>query len=725
MRGGRRRGPGRDGECGRGRSRRRVQRASPTRCLAIAALAALLMLASAARAEQDPTPPDAVDEITVTGRRGLSATASSQVAIPRQDFELLPLESGGQLLEVVPGLLTAQHTGGGKAEQYFVRGFDADHGTDLRVTFDGVPVNLRSHAHGQGFLDLHFVIPETIREIEVSKGPYLPENGDFDTAAAVHYVPFRRVDESILRVEAGQFDTIRGVAVGSPRTGAFAERLDALVAIETYTTDGPFLSEEDLHRTSLYASLGGDLDGPLGSRWRLEGSLVGYLAEWNASGLIPDSLVDDRVISRWGSLDDSEGGDTARVHALARARGEDLAGFDVLAEVWAAYYQLDLYSNFTYFLNDPVRGDGIVQRDDRTYFGGRAELARDLELLFPLRVTVGTDTRTDLARVELGRQERRAQFATTAEDEIRESSVAGYVRLDAQPLPWVRAVVGLRGEHFRFDVENRLGDGDEGVEDESIVLPKANLVASPFAARGPLASVGERWEALRALDLFANFGVGFHSNDARDVLANPGERTLPKALGWEVGLQTRLFGRLDLAASYWWLELQSEFVFVGDEGVTERRPRSEREGLEVSARLRVFDWLTWTADVAYTQAHFADSGLPVEQAPRFVAKSSLVARHPSGLAGHVRVKALGERYGDPASDFDIRLSDYAIVDVGASYRWGPVSLGVLVENLLDSEWSSSEFFYESRPFPAGPVIADRHFSPGNKRNVRGTLTVAF
>jgi outer membrane cobalamin receptor len=253
---------------------------------------------------------ESVYEFTVTERKPV--TASSTLTVPAEDFELRPLESGGQMLEAVPGGITAQHTGGGKAEQYFFRGFDADHGTDVAVYFDGVPINLRSHAHGQGFLDLHFVTKETIQRLDAHKGPYSARFGDFATAAAIEYVPLDSVPESQLLFQGGEYDTERWVGVVSPRSAVFGgddPRVDALLSFEAYHTDGPYRDDENLWRFSSLARAGVDLTPEL----RLSGHLLGYYGDWNASGLIPERLVDDGSLSRFGSLDPTEGGSSTRV----------------------------------------------------------------------------------------------------------------------------------------------------------------------------------------------------------------------------------------------------------------------------------------------------------------------------------------------------------------------------------------------------------------------------
>ena len=670
-----------------------------------------VMIVSPAAAHEDGGP---VDEIRV--RAGAATTATAALTVEATDFELRPLESTGQLLETVPGVLTAQHTGGGKAEQYFLRGFDADHGTDLAVSFDGVPINLRGHAHGQGYLDLHFIPIDAVERVEVSKGPYSPRAGDFATAGAIDFVTFHELPRSRLRVEAGPWDTWRVGAVGSPGSGigGDASRTRSLAAFEVAHTDGPLRSDEDLWRYS--ALLRGDTE--LGGGWSASGHLVAYLADWNASGLVPDRLVRTGELSRWGSLDASEGGETSRLQAKVQLEWEAAGHARLTLNAYLARYGLDLHSNFTYALGDPAGGDGIVQRDDRLYGGGHLAIEHVLGVGFPATLRGGIDWRVDDARVRLGRQTGGTDTRTDSDDDLRVGSIAPYLEVVATPLPWIRFEGGLRHERVRFDVESRIG-GPGGSGTDALWLPKSNLVLSPFADGGPWPSAHR---ALRELQLFLHAGTGFHSNDPRSGVSD--ERILTLARGAELGVRTRLASRAEVAASVFWLSLDDELLFVGDEGTTESAGASRRLGLELAMRLGLAEWLELRADVAYTSARAASG--PIPQAPRLVAKASLVAEQGPWRA-EIAARMLGERHAVDASP-GIRLSDYAVVDLGLRYRHDPWEIGLRVENLTDREWRSSEFFYAScAPSEVGqsaacPVtgggtgFADFHFTPGNRRH---------
>ena len=701
---------------------------------AVLLLAAALWIADGhlARAH-DPDSPDEptsepVETLTVTGRRTLTAT--STLTIPASNFELRPLESGGQLLEAVPNLVTAQHTGGGKAEQYFIRGFDADHGTDLSVRFDDVPINLRSHAHGQGFLDLHFVTPETIEQLNAYKGPYFARYGDFATAAAVEFVPFDALDQSFVRFEGGSFDTFRAVGAVSTGGGALETSGPAqgFLSFEAYHTDGPFQNQENLWRYSTLAR--GHVD--LASDLTLSGHLLGYYGSWNASGLVPQDLVTDGSLDRFGSLDPTEGGHSARVQGKAQVDWWPTEDGHLVANAYVAWYDLELFSNFTYFLvNNNVFGDGIVQRDEgRLYGGGRVEYEQLFSHPWDPRLIGGVEWRHDHTQVLLGTQTRRQPTGCREDtvvspqpcndDQISETSIEPYAGLQLEPLPWTTIDLGLRFAWFRVDGRNQNTGLDYGANDDSIWLPKANVVLRPFGEQGPLTS---DIRPIRELALFGNFGIGYHSNDARVVFEDPSAEFLIEATGAEAGLRTWLTDWLEVALDYWWLELDQELVFGGDCGCTEISGPSRREGVELVVTSWPREWLYVRGDVAYTSARLLDIDRPVPQSPRFIARAAMGLRFDR-FAAELGVRHLGDRYASE-DFFHPRLSGYTVVDLAGRYTWRFLEIGLAIENLTDTDWASSEFYYESRPIQLGQVDEDFHFSPGNPINVRAWVTASF
>jgi outer membrane receptor protein involved in Fe transport len=690
-----------------------------------------------------------VYDVTVTERRPV--TSGSTYVIEGDDFSLLGLDTMERVIETIPPLMAAQHAGGGKANQYLVRGFDADHGTDFAFFLDMLPVNMRTHAHGQGFTDLNFVIPETIQRIEVSMGPYSAEFGDFATAGAANLQIYEVAPEPFLMADGGQWESVRTVGMWSPQSGPLAGGEapgSLLVAGEFNTTDGPFEDGENLLQYKGFVRAGWEFS----ERTRVEGWLSVYDGDWHGSGQIAERFVRRPGFNRWDSVDPSEGGDSDRESALVRLVHQPAPNRRLEATAWVAHYALDLYSNFTYFLSDfedgldcapgnpfsNCDGDGIVQSDDRIYTGGSLVYRHELELWRPMVLSAGLDTRSDFPHVQLQNQKQRDRLAPVADDDVVVSSLAGFVTADVLLADWVRAVPALRLEGFRFDVDNRCRDctldpgnpesglRGEGTEYDGVALPKASLILSPFAPEAPLPLATPE---LRDAQLFLNWGIGYHSNDARDVVANPSETTLPTAMGWEVGWRMPIAEWGELSVAAWWLDLENEFVFVGDEGTTEIRPRSHRDGIELAARAQPWEWLEGELSFAYSRARYAaddpdlgiDDGDPVAQAPGIVAKAR-VRGTVRGLSAEVDFRALGERHA-----LDTRqsphLSDYAVFDLGMRYRRGPLEASVLVENVFDTQWRSAEFFFESfdPTFDVEPQ-EDFHFVPGNPRNIRVGLT---
>jgi outer membrane receptor protein involved in Fe transport len=686
--------------------------------------------AEAAAADADEPAPTPTYTVDVRERRPV--TAASAFVRDSKAFEFRSVsDDPGEILEVTPGLEVGQHAGGGKANQYLIRGFDADHGTDIALFVDNVPVNVRSHAHGQGYSDFHFVIPETVERLEITKGPYEASIGDFATAGSVNLVTREWIDESYVKFEGGSFDTQRYLLMFSPDQGPFAGGEEAparaLFAFEAYGTDGPFHNEEDLWRYNVFGRVGVDL----GERTRLEGTLNYYDGDWNASNEVPRRAVDGPGFDRWDAVDPTDGGQSSTARTLLKLVHEPSALEQMEAAAWFTWYTLDLYSNFTFFLDDPVGGDQILQPDDRIRYGGWLEYARQIDTApVPVAFRAGLQTQSDDAHVRLHDTTERSITSTTRDDDVRESSLALWGEVEVIPVPWVRSVIGLRAEQFWFDTGDRSGlDNPDGHERDALLLPKVNLILRPFAEDGLLPS---QVVSVSELELFLNFGQGYHSNDARDVATNPDDDTLPTALGWEVGLRTRFFERLDVAVAYWWLNLQSEFVYVGDAGDTEERGRTRRQGVELAAELEILDWLFWEGSLGYSSGEFAEppdgagpGNTKIPQAVRFIADTGLVARHPSGVSAELNYHTLGERYGTE-NPSDQRLQSWGVWNAALRYRRGPVEVGLLLENLGNTHWESAEYYFTSRLQGEPPEgVDDLHFVPGNPRNARVVLAYYF
>jgi outer membrane cobalamin receptor len=667
-------------------------------------LAALLWVASAAAQPTAPPAPEAtLAPVLVTAPPPV--TSSSEQLIPGKDFELRPHGRPADVLRLIPGLIIDQHQGGGKAEQYLLRGFDADHGTDLALFVDGVPVNLRSHAHGQGYADLHFLIPETIRAVDALKGPYFAEHGDFDTAGAVRFLTRDSVEENTLEISGGSFDTQRYLALLSPTR----DRVKTLVAAEGYRSDGPFDHPNGYVRFNLFAKATTDLTEDM----RASLSASHYRAEWHGSGELPARTVRSGLVDRFGAIDPNEGGVTERTNVNLDYVWKVGESQKLSVNAYASYYRLTLFNDFTLFLNDPDRGDMINQRDRRWLGGLDAQYeVKQRPLGMPLTTTAGVQYRIDTPRVVLASAVQRHQVGRVQDVDIVEQSVSPFVKLDLVPIEKVRLVTGARGDVFTFDVKERVNTTDgraSGAATKARPNVKANLILGPWLAT----------------ELFANFGTGFHSNDARAVIANPKLDALPTATGYEAGFKSRILPRTELSATYWFLDLSSELVFVGDDGTTEARGKSHREGLEVATTISLLDWLTFKGDFTWTRrAEFVDTGFPIPLAPRWTARAELTARLPWGLSTSAEMRYLGDRVAD---DFGFHTArGYTLFNWNARDRYKALEAFLSIENLADTKWREAQFFFTSR-LPGEPAggVPDVHFTPGNPRTFLGGIGLHF
>lgn len=657
----------------------------------------------------DPDVPELeVPEVSVSTDRPMAA--SSQQFIPDKEIVLQPQGRPAQVLRLIPGMITVEHSGGaGKADQYFLRGFDADHGTDVAFFTDGMPINFRSHAHGQGYADLNFIIPETIEGLEVAKGAYHVELGDFATAGAVNFKTREVVREGIAQGGGGQFDTQRYLLMLSPTK----EKVRTLFAAEGYYTNGPYQNDNRYFRGNLLAK------ATMNPTSRSELSLTGTFqkSQWNASGEIPLRAVQDGPLDRFGAIDPSEGGKTIRSTGRLNYHYDTQSGGRFFANAYAQYYKFDMFTNFTFFLSDPVNGDGIQQSDRRVMYGGDLGYWHPGKVLhMDAAVTLGAQSRVDNIHTRLGTQTTRNPLGTTSDSNIMEASYSPYVKIELQPTWWMRLSGGVRSEVFTFDVRNRCPDCAErpaGKATSGLVLPKVNLALGPWFRT----------------EFFANYGEGFHSNDARSAVA-PGSSPLARAKTYELGLRSRPWGpdRLELIATLWAIDLKSELVFVGDEGTTEIRGATRRRGVEVGARGQIAGPVYFNGSVAYSHAEFTN-GDAIPLAPEMTAYGALILRWPEGLTSQLQATYLGAR--PLTEDRSIKSPSWLNFDLTERYQL-PIKLShgrleafFFIQNLFDTKWEQAVFAFESRLRTEATGVTDIHFVPGNPRFVMGGLAWYF
>jgi outer membrane receptor protein involved in Fe transport len=680
-----------------------------TRCLTVLMVFCSWLLLPSPAAAHDP---DAdileVSEISVVGDRPVAA--SSQQFIPDKEYLLQPQGRPAQVLRLIPGLhRRGTFRWGRQSRSVLSPGFDADHGTDVAFFADGMPINLRSHAHGQGYTDLNFIIPETIEGLDVHKGAYLPEYGDFATAGAVNFRTREAVKEGMIQAAGGQFDTQRYMLMLSPTK----DKVRTLFAAEGYYTNGPFLNDNRYFRSNV---LGKATMNPTS---RSELSITGtyHKAQWNGSGEIPFRAVADGTLDRFGAIDPSEGGKTTRATGQLNYHYDTPSGGRFFANAYAQYYRFDLYTNFTFFLNDPVNGDGFLQSDRRVVYGGDLGYRQAVNLFgIDSAFTAGVQTRVDDIHARLGPQMMRTPLGTTVDSDIQEASYAPFIKAEFQPTSWMRLAGGVRSEVFTFNVRNRCPGCPEqpaGRTTAGIALPKASLILGPWFAT----------------EFFANYGEGYHSNDARSAVM-PGSIPLARARTYEVGVRSRPWGPegVELIATAWALDLQSELVFVGDDGTTEIRGASRRCGVELAARGQIMGPLYFNGSVTWTKAEFTN-GDAIPLAPEMTAYGALLLNWPEGLTSQLQATYLGGR--PLVEDRSVKSPSWITFDLSERYELpvklphGRMEAFLFMQNLLNTKWEQAIFYFESRLRNEAAGVSDIHFVPGNPRFVMAGLAWYF
>jgi hypothetical protein len=654
-----------------------------------------------------------------------ASEASSRVNVTRRDLELRPRLRPGDILEATPGLFAVQHAGGGKANQYFLRGFDADHGTDIGFFVDGVPINMVSHGHGQGYTDFHFLIPELVVSLDAYKGPYYAHLGDFSTAGAVNLRLAESFEESYASLQYGQFGIRRGLVVASPRLG---ENWRAVAAAEVFDDDGPFKNPERLNRYNIYLRATRDLDAgskvsftwmSYGSKWRGSGQIPARaVCGEGEPGSPPPSAHGQPCLDHFGFVDPTEGGATQR-HLASLSYSAVSRDAELSAMFYAVSYRFNLYSNFTFFARDPANGDEIEQSDNRTILGGDFRLRRHLHVgRARFTTTLGAQVRRDDIDNALFYDRAQERLQPVINARVSESQIGVYVEEDVRLTDSLRFLAGLRGQRIDVGVEDRnenlatLGTRTSGTQGANRLLPKLLWIVTPTSG----------------LDLFAGYGHGFHSNDARGaVLSKDAVRLITPAVGYELGLRISPLKDLQLNAALFLLDLDSELVWLGDEGTTEASERTRRYGVEVGARYRIANWLYADVDATFTRARFranAGNGNAVALAPTRTLTGGIGARPTFGdwtPFGALRIKSLADR---PAiEDESLTAQGFTIVDANAGVRYRSVEAGLDVQNVFDVRWREVNFASTTRLSYEPAPVTGIHYSPGWPRTVIARATL--
>ncbi|MCK1518586.1 TonB-dependent receptor [Bradyrhizobium sp. 190] len=646
------------------------------------------------------------------GAAVLQPTAASAISFTGEQVNAVPFVRVGEALEVVPGLIVTQHSGEGKANQYFLRGFNLDHGTDLSIKVDGMPVNMPTHGHGQGYADINFLIPELIQSVNVRKGPYYADVGDFSSAGSVAIDYLNKLPKNLAEVTFGSFGYRRGVAAGSTAVGAGT----MLAAVEGIKYDGPWDVPDNVRKINgvLRYSQGTATDG-------LTLTAMAYSNGWNSTDQVAQRAIDQGIIGRFGSLDPTDGGTASRFSLSGNwAQSSEYGQSRISAYVVRS--DLQLFNNFTYFLDNPVNGDQFNQLDRRTLGGFDARHAFDWRFGgFETQTRVGMQSRYDDIHVGLFKTEQRAVLSTVREDRVQEGNVGIWTDTTTRWNDWLRTNVGIREDVFAGRV---LSDTPEnsGNAQATITSPKAGIVLGPWYKT----------------EFFGNAGYGLHSNDIRGatITVDPIDKVTPqdrvpllvRSKGAELGIRTKAIEGLTSSVAVFMLDFDSELLFVGDAGTTEASRPSRRVGVEWVNQYKPKPWLSFDLDVAYTRARFTDfdaAGNFIPGAPAWIASGAITLGSETGWFGALKARYFGPR--PLIEDDSVRSLTSLIFNARAGYRFdNGLKLQLDVLNLFNARTNQIEYYYLSR-LPGEPIggVADRHVHPAEPLTVRLTLAGRF
>lgn len=645
-----------------------------------------------------------LSNVTVSSQAQVgSAVSASMGTVVAEQIEQRPISRAGEVLETVPGLIVTQHSGEGKANQYFLRGFNLDHGTDFATFIDGMPVNMRTHGHGQGYTDINFIIPEMIESLDYKKGPYYASEGDFANAGAVRLHSREQLDNNLVKLGIGEHGYQRLLVAGG---NELENGNNLLAAFDTSRYDGPWKVAQNQEKYSalLKYTFGDSVNG---------GSVtaMAYQNDWTATDQLPQRFVDSGG-DRFDSLDKDPGGKTHR-HSLSYQGWNDFSGRELKTSAYLIDYGLKLYANHTYAI-DQNKGDEFHQHDERKILGGSALL--DLYNGAQSQWQAGFDVRHDrISDVGLAGTQGRVIYERRVRHRVEETGLGLFVHNNYQWSDALRTQIGARFDYLSAIVKNRLKNNDSSGESDTRVSPKFSLI----------------YQLADQTQVFANYGQGFHSNDARGF-AEKDATPMVQSEGADLGLQTQLNNDLQLAVSLWWLTLDSELIFVGDDGTTEASDKSERRGLEASVFWQANNWLIIDSDLAFSRARLKPKGAKQQHIPGAVEQVFSLGMTIDGLGqwdAGLRLRHFGKFALN--EDNSKKADAVTLLNAQANYQVNQaLELGLELINITDEEGNDITYLYESRlpgeTVPAGAQgIEDVHFHPVEPRMVRANLTYQF
>ncbi len=649
--------------------------------------------------------------VTVSPQPGEQFQASGKI-----DIALRGINNSQEVLRLVPGLFIGQHQGGGKAEQIFLRGFDCDHGTDISINADGMPVNLVSHAHGQGYADTHFIIPETIGTVNFKKGPYYAEKGDFCTTGYVDYHTLDALPENMVKMEGGMFHTFRFLGMFNLLDEkSKANQQSWYVATEYRYTDSYFDNPQHFNRFNIFTKYNGKISN---NTW-INFSASALYSKWNASGQIPERAVSEGIIGFYGSLDPNEGGVTTRTNANVQTLTSLRNGDIIKNQLYYSYYTFDLHSNFTFYLADTVNGDEIRQKEARNLFGykgryehtgyiGSAKLSTEVGIQFRGDATNNSelshtkDRYTLLQRFKLGN--------------ITEMDASAFMNETIRFNDHFSVNTGLRFDQFYYTYNNNLaadslfsGTGVYKVNDHSL-NPKLSLF----------------YHQNESLEFYLNLGKGFHSNDARAVVAEKGAMSLPGAYGADLGTVFKPFNNLIINAALWYILLDQEFVYGGDGGTVDFSGKTRRVGFDFSARYQPVQYLFFDLDLNYAYGRAIDNAKGqdfIPLAPVWTNTGGITYSRMEGFNGSLRYRYMADRPAN--SENSLTAVGYFVTDFVLNYTKKNYEIGFTIDNVLNTKWKETQFDTITRLKGEPAPVDEICFTPGTPFAGRLSFTLFF
>lgn len=626
------------------------------------------------------------------------------------DLLLRPVNSAQDVLRMVPSLFIAQHAGGGKAEQIFLRGFDIDHGTDISITVDGMPVNMISHAHGQGYADLHFLIPETIEKVNFDKGPYNAEKGNLATAGFVDFKTKDFISNNTVKIEAGKFNMQRIFSqLKLLSTEKENNKQQLYVASEYYKSDGYFESPQNFDRFNAMAKYSLQQN----SKTKLNLLFSTFKSKWNASGQIPERSVNDGSITKFGSIDDTEGGNTSRTNFSVQFSKRLANNWNVEQQAYFSNYKFNLFSNFTFFLNDTIDGDMINQNEERNIYGYIVKAYKQNYIgNKKTTTTMGTGIRfDDVKEISLAATPKRIFKSYAQQGSIKEMNLFSFTNSTLDLTKKLSISGSLRYDYFRFGYKNKLlNETGFKYQEKGTFSPKLNL----------------NYSLSNKVNIFLSNGIGFHSNDTRVILDEKASKILPKVYGTDIGVSLKPTKNLIIKTILWHLFSEQEFVYVGDAGVVEPSGRSRRLGVDVIARYQINKWLYSDLDISFARARAIDENKGedyIPLAPLFTSIGGLTAKVNNKLSASLRYRFLNTR---PASeDYSVIAKGYFLLDATVNYNWKKFDFSVAAENLLNTAWKEAQFNTESKLLTETNAVSEIHYTPGSPFFIKAGVSINF